>query len=88
MVRDVAQDGTALHVRLTGFPGELVSAGTVMNLHNEYGLQTRESSDWEAEFRSRRYRVASDLASVGSKRAQLLGEAVQGGDRPAADHVR
>ena len=77
LVRDLAQDGAALRARLPGLLEELVSAGTLMKLDSEYGLQTRESSDWEAEFRNRRNRLASDLASVGSKRAQLFGEAVQ-----------
>ena len=77
MVRDLSQDGAALRARLPGLLEELVAAGTLMKLDNEYGLQTQESSDWEAEFRNRRNRLASDLTSVGSKRAQLLGDAVQ-----------
>ena len=77
MVRDLTQDGAALRARLPGLLEELVSAGTLMKLDDEYGLQTRESSDWESEFRSRRNRLASDLASAGSKRSQLLGQAVQ-----------
>ena len=77
MVRDLAQDGAALRARLPGILEELVAAGTLMKLDDEYGLQTRESSDWEAEFRNRQNRLASDLASIGGKRAQLLGEAVQ-----------
>ena len=76
MVRDLAQDGAALRTRLPGLLEELVAAGTLMKLDDEYGLQTRESSDWEAEFRNRRNGLASDLASIGGKRTQLLGEAV------------
>ena len=77
MVRDLAQDGAALRARLPELLEELVAAGTLMKLDNEYGLQTRESSEWEAEFRNRQNRLNSDLASMSSKRAQLLGEAVQ-----------
>ncbi|MDE0190817.1 MAG: BREX system P-loop protein BrxC [Gammaproteobacteria bacterium] len=76
MVRDLAQDGAALRTRLPGLLEELAAAGTLMKLDDEYGLQTRESSDWEAEFRNRRNGLASDLASIGGKRTQLLGEAV------------
>ena len=78
MVCELAQDGASLRARLPGLLEDLVTAGTVMKLDNEYGLQTRESSDWEAEFRNRQNRVTSDLASMSSKRGQLLAEAVQG----------
>ena len=84
MVRELAQDGAALRARLPNLLEELVAAGTLMKLNNEYGLQTRESSDWEAEFRNRQNRLTSDLASMSSKRAQLLGEGVQ----PALGRLR
>ena len=77
MVRELAQDGAGLRARLPSLLEELVAAGTLMKLDNEYGLQTRESSDWDAEFRNRQNRLTSDLTSISSKRAQLLGEAVQ-----------
>ena len=77
MVRDLAQDGAALRARLPSLLEELVAAGTLMKLDDEYGLQTRESSEWEAEFRNRQNRIAADLASISSKRTQLLGDAVQ-----------
>ncbi len=77
LVRDLADDGTALRGKLPGLLDELVEAGALMKLDSEYSLQTRESSDWEAEFRTRKARVANDAASMSSKRAQLLGTAVQ-----------
>ena len=77
MVRDLAQDGAALRAKLPSLLEELVTAGTLMKLDNEYGLQTRESSEWEAEFRNRQNRIAADLPSISSKRTQLLGDAVQ-----------
>ena len=77
LVQDLAKDGAALRGRLPALLGELVDAGTLMKLDDEYSLQTRESSDWEAEFRNRRSRLANDLTSMSSKRMQLLGGAVQ-----------
>ena len=77
MVRDLARDGAALRARLPGLLEELVTAGTLIKLDDEYSLQTRESSEWEAEFRNRQNRIAADLASISSKRTQLLGDAVQ-----------
>ena len=77
MVEDLAAGGAALRGRLPALLEELVEAGTLMKLDDEYSLQTRESSDWDVEFRNRRSRIFSDTASVAAKRASLLGAAVQ-----------
>ena len=60
LVEDLAKDGAALRARLPALLDELVDAGTLMKLDREYSLQTRESSDWEAEFRNRRNRIANN----------------------------
>ncbi len=77
LVEDLAGEGAALRGRLPALLQELVEAGTLMKLEDEYSLQTRESSEWEAEFRNRQSRLANDLASMSSRRSQLLGAAVQ-----------
>ena len=77
MMEDLAADGAALRGRLPGFLEALVEAGTLMKLDDEYSLQTREGSDWDAEFRGRRSRIANDAASMAAKRALLLGSSVQ-----------
>ncbi len=77
LVKDLARDGAALRGRLPALLDELVEAGTLMKLEDEYSLQTREGSDWEAEFRNRRSRIADDVTSMAAKRASLLGAAVQ-----------
>ena len=77
LVRDLAGDGAALRGRLPALLDELAAAGALMKLDDEYSLQTRESSEWEAEFRNRQSRLANDLTGMGGKRAQLLGAAVQ-----------
>jgi len=77
MVQDLAADGAALRSRLPVLLDALVEAGTLMKLDDEYGLQTQEGSDWEAEFRNRRSRIANDAASMAARRASLLGDAVQ-----------
>lgn len=76
LVEDLTRDGAALRARLPILLDELVEAGTLMKLDREYSLQTRESSDWEAEFRNRRNRIANDPTNMSGKRAQLLGAAV------------
>ena len=77
LVEDLAADGARLRARLPALLDELVDAGTLMKLDQEYSLQTRESSEWEAEFRNRQTRIANDPAGMSSRRAQLLGAAVQ-----------
>ena len=76
LVKDLTKDGAILRSQLSALLEELVDAGTLMKLDDEYSLQTRESSDWESEFRNRQSRLANDLASMSSKRAQLLGTAL------------
>ena len=77
MVEDLAVDGAALRSCLPALLDQLVEAGTLMKLDDEYSLQTQEGSDWEAEFRNRRSRIANDAASMAARRASLLGDAVQ-----------
>ena len=77
LVKDLAKDGSALRAQLPQFLDELVAAGTLMQLEDEYSLQTRESSEWEAEFRNRQTKLVNDPTRMSSKRAQLLGVAVQ-----------
>lgn len=77
LVKDLTKDGTALRGQLPKLLEELVAAGTLMKLDDEYSLQTRESSEWEAEFRNRQTKLGNDPTRMSSKRAQLLGAAVQ-----------
>ena len=77
LVKDLAKDGSALRGQLPKLLDELIAAGTLMKLDDEYSLQTRESSEWEAEFRNRQTKLVNDPTRMSSKRAQLLGAAVQ-----------
>ncbi|MES9989484.1 MAG: BREX system P-loop protein BrxC [Candidatus Thiodiazotropha endolucinida] len=77
LVKDLAKDGAALRGQLPKLLDELVAAGTLMKLDDEYSLQTRESSEWEAEFRNRQTKLVNDPTRMSSKRAQLLGAAIQ-----------
>ena len=77
LVEDLAGGGAALRGRLPALLDELAAAGTLLKLDDEYSLQTRESSEWEAEFRNRQSRLANDLTDMSGKRAQRLGAAVR-----------
>ena len=77
LVENLANDGAALRGRLPALLDELVNAGTLLKLDDEYSLQTRESSDWEAEFRNRRSRLTNDVTRMATERSALLSETVQ-----------
>ena len=76
LVENLASDGATLRGRLPTLLDELVDTGTLLKLDDEYSLQTRESSDWEAEFRNRKSRLANDVARMATERAALLHDAV------------
>jgi hypothetical protein len=62
----------------------LVEEGKLIKIDEEYSLQTRESSEWDREFRNRQTRLNSDLTILSSKRASLISAAVS----KAVDAVR
>ena len=82
LVVDLTRDGAALRARIPGLLAELSEAGTLSKLDDEYSLQTREGSAWEADFGVRRNRLMANVAAIGAKRAQFLGTAVQDAARP------
>jgi len=82
LVSDLPNDGTQLRKDTPRILKKLVDAGTLIKLDEEYSLQTRESSEWDREFRNRQTRLNNDLTSLSSKRASLIsaacGEALKG----------
>jgi hypothetical protein len=54
----------------------------LIEIEGEYSLQTRESSEWDREFRNRQTRLNSDLTSLASTRGSLIsagcGDALKG----------
>ena len=82
LVSDLSNDGTQFRKDIPRILKKLVDAGTLIKLDEEYSLQTRESSEWDREFRNRQTRLNSDLTSLSSKRGSLIsaacGEALKG----------
>ena len=82
LVSDLANDGTRVRKDIPRVLKKLVEAGTLIKLDEEYSLQTRESSEWDREFRNRQTRLNSNLTSLSSKRGSLIsatcGEALKG----------
>ncbi len=75
LVTDLANDGTQLRKDIPLILKELMDAGTLIKLDDEYSLQTRESSEWDREFRNRKTRLNNDLSSLSSKRGSLISAA-------------
>jgi hypothetical protein len=82
LVSDLANDGTQLRKDIPRIMKKLAETGTLIQVDEEYSLQTRESSEWDREFRNRQTRLNSDLTSLSSKRGALIsatcGEALRG----------
>lgn len=77
LVENLTRDGASLRSRIPGLLEELVSQGALMKVENEYSLQTKESSEWEYEFRNRETKLINDAARMASKRGQILAAACQ-----------
>ena len=73
LVRDLATDGVALRRDVPRVLKSLVEAGTLIIVEGaEYSLQTRESSEWDREYRNQQTRLGGNVASLTSKRAALI----------------
>lgn len=72
MVSDLGNDGVRLRKEIPDVLDYLVAKGTIIKLDDEYSLQTRESSEWDREFRNRQSRLNSDALMLSSKRGALI----------------
>ena len=72
LVEDLEKDGTRLRRDIPRILEKLVADSKVIKVDDEYSLQTRESSEWENEFRRRGTTLNSDVAGGNAKRSQLL----------------
>lgn len=56
----------------------LVDSGTLMQVGDEYRLQTRESAEWETDYQRRRTRIRADDSRIASDRATAFQSAITG----------
>lgn len=75
LVSDLVSDGTVLRRKIPRILDKLVEGGKLIKLGEEYSLQTRESSEWDLEFRNRQTRLSNDLVVLSNKRFALLNQA-------------
>jgi len=74
LVEDLDNDGAKLRKQIPAILKKLVEQGKLIKLDDEYSLQTRESAEWEREFRNRQTRLNNDLTLISGKRTTFLTE--------------
>jgi hypothetical protein len=77
LVEDLGVDGATLRKRVPELLEELVTAGAVQKLDDEYLLQTAEGAEWAKDYRSRQAAFRDDAARMSQLRAERLQQAVE-----------
>ena len=72
MVEDLGSDGARLRKEIPGLLDTLVADSKLIKVDDEYSLTTRESSEWENEFRRRASALTADMATINNRRAAYL----------------
>ncbi len=72
LVTDLANDGATLRKEIPRILDKLVQEGKLIKLEDGYSLQTRESSEWDREFRNRQSKISNDLTGISHKRSGLI----------------
>lgn len=77
LVSDLANDGTKLRKDVPVALQKLVDEGIILKDGEEYNLQTKESQEWDRDFRNRQTQLGSNESVVHQKRDALLQAALQ-----------
>ena len=77
LVSDLANDGTKLRKDVPVTLQKLVDEGILLKDGDEYNLQTKESQEWDKEFRNRQTQIGSNESVIHQKRDALLQAALQ-----------
>lgn len=72
LVDDLAADNGKLRNSVEATLAKLGSLGVLMQVGDEYRLQTKEGSEWDREFRNRQTKLANDDADIAIRRDGLL----------------
>ena len=72
LVEDLTADNGKLRSDVGAVLEKLAKDGVLMQVGDEYRLQTREGSEWDREFRNRQTKLNNDDAAVQFQRDQLL----------------
>ena len=72
LVTDLTKSSAELRKKVPDLLEKLVAAGAVMQVENEYRMQTREGSEWNQMYLEARNRLLNDAGKLASERSQLL----------------
>jgi hypothetical protein len=76
LVADLREGGAALRGQIPGLLAGLLQNGSLMQVGEEYRLQTREGAEWTAEFRQRQGAILNDPALIADRRTTALNTGV------------
>ena len=77
LVEDLIKGSGGLRKEVQERLGELAETGIIIEVDGEYELQTRESQEWEADYRSRFNRIKDDTPRIASDRESELRSIVE-----------
>lgn len=78
LVDDLTADNGKLRAEVETTLQTLAAHGVLMQVGDEFRLQTREGSEWDREFRNRQTKLGADDATLQIKREQILYAKVEG----------
>lgn len=77
LVEDLPAGSGSLRQQIPALLQQLVDDGALMLVGGEYRLQTKESAEWEKDYRMRRARILSDDTRIASDRITEFRSAIQ-----------
>lgn len=72
LVTDLTKSSAELRKKVPLLLDKLVTSGAIMQVENEYRMQTREGSEWNQMFVEARNKLLNDPGKLASERSQLL----------------
>jgi hypothetical protein len=72
MVTDLTKSSAELRKKVPELLEKLAASGAIMQIENEYRMQTREGSEWNQAYIEARNKLLNDAAKLAGERSQLL----------------
>ena len=72
LVTDLTKSSAELRKKVPDLLEKLVASGAIMQVENEYRMQTREGSEWNQAYLEARNELLNDAGKLASERSQLL----------------
>jgi len=76
LVEDLTDGGADLRQQVPGLLSALVGENLLIQVDNQYRLQTKESAEWQGEWQGRHTRIRGDESRIASDRTDRLRAAV------------